>query len=196
MSAVDVKPAVTKGTAEADVPASATSVEHERPFQFSVRTLLIAVTVLSFLLAIMRWHPTFGTILAWTVLLVAAHMMATAWGTRHRRLHPDAQPGANDDSRPVSASSESIAFAPPTPLHWRTRLGWLTGGCVIVGAITGGVLGTAVLVYAYWPMLSWPALGLGVCSACILGGFLGFIASTFLGISLRAWRAAIASQRR
>jgi hypothetical protein len=169
------------------------SAHADRPFQFRVRTLLSFIAVVSVLLAILRWHPTFGAILTWTLLIVAAHVIATAWGTRHNRRY-DAKTQANilkEDQ--LAAGGYEIRFAPTTRLHHRSRLGWLTIGCVVVGASLGGTLGSWTLMTVYEARLSWPAFALGAVSASILGGLLGFLLSTFLNISLRAWREAIAA---
>jgi hypothetical protein len=59
------------------------------------------------------------------------------------------------------------------------------------GAAAGAFLGGPGLAAVY-PDAGAAAVALGVASSAVLGGFAGFLASSFLSVTLKAWREALA----
>ena len=165
----------------------------ERPFQFGLRTALLAVGACGVLFAVMSHVGlVWSTVLAWSGLLVAAHMVANAWGTRaksrRRQRHP-----ADDELPEETWTQQPIEFAPTTQLGDNRRLGMAMFILTGVGALVGLALGTLTLLTIYWDELSYLGILVGGLSAAVIGGFLGFLTSTFLGVSLRAWNEASGS---
>jgi hypothetical protein len=161
------------------------------PWQFSLRTLFLWTSALSVLFAIMaavgaRWSVLIG----WFVLLIAAHVAANAWGSRAARRRRALGPNGDSSDSPLPAVSQQPTFAPTT------RLGSVGGpgrGMVVV-TVTGALAGLAIGGFLLWPSRPLPILIGGFCigalSAAAVGGFVGYLASSFLDIALRAWAEA------
>lgn len=163
--------------------------------RFKLRTLLLAVAVLSAMLAIaVRVGPVWSLAIGWTLLLVAAHVVGNAFGTKAVENSPSRD--ELGDSSEGSTSSGPVEFAPATRLHRSTRLGWLTFLLTAVGAIIGGVIGTVGLIAAYAEQGAYVGIALGIVCAAALGGFFGFLGATSLGMTLRAWNEAAKHARR
>lgn len=151
---------------------------------------MLAVAACAVLFAIMRYVGfVWSTVLVWSVLLVLAHILGNVWGTRAkdkpREPHPD------DAQLPQEQWAERpIEFAPTTQLRGNRRLGLTMFILTAVGALVGFVLGVFALLMIYWDTLSYLSIAVGGASAAVIGGFLGFLTSTFLGVSLRAWNEA------
>ncbi len=77
----------------------------------------------------------------------------------------------------------------PSRLRERTPLGRSVTILTLAGAALGGTLSS--LAYAYWTRTTAPEMLVGSISAAILGGFFGFLASSFCKIGLRAWHQAL-----
>jgi hypothetical protein len=60
-----------------------------------------------------------------------------------------------------------------------------------IGAILGGTLGSVALVLLSLDQAGYTGVIVGTISAAAVGGFLGFLTSSFAEIALRAWREAI-----
>jgi ABC-type xylose transport system permease subunit len=183
-------------------PLNATTDESrgaaEQPWQFRVRTTLIVLAAASVLFTILRMVGIlWSVIVVWMLLLVAAHVIANAWGTRQR--------GRRASHRAVidiAASQRSIdaeikqQLAPATRLRNNTNSGWLTLACTIVGIVVGGSSGTLALVSLYYHKIDSPAVALGGMSAAVIGGFAGFLLATFTQIAAHAWHEADQHSRR
>ena len=174
-----------------------------RPFQFGLRTMLIAVAACGVLFAIMQqvglvWSVAIG----WFLMLAAAHVAANACGSRSRRAPGERSSGGgaslNDsDARPNSSgTSAELAFAPATRLRQSTRLGRAMFAVTGVGAIVGSTGGVTLLTLVNWGRIGASGIIVGGISCAILGALLGFLTSTFLGVSLRALREAAGEPRR
>jgi hypothetical protein len=84
---------------------------------------------------------------------------------------------------------------PATRLRERATLGWIMVVASGLCAVAGGVLGTAVMWFVAWGKIGYPSLIVAGLSATVIGGFVGFLASSFLQVSLRAWSEALADSR-
>lgn len=160
-----------------------------KPPQFSLRTLLIAVTLCGGLFAVMlaigaMWSAILGLFL----ILVAAHVIGNALGTTLR--------DQSDRSLPLESPPRGVA--PPSPnvepgkqLTQKIALAEITRTMTIVGFIVGALLGAAAMLVVMWEHINWGGLALGVCSAGVLGGFAGFLGSSFVTIARGALREAL-----
>ncbi|MBL8830162.1 MAG: hypothetical protein JNM18_24505 [Planctomycetaceae bacterium] len=158
--------------------------------QFRLRTLFIAVAVLSALMALaVRIGPVWSLAIFWTALLIAAHVLGNAWGSRGTAdTSARLRAGTHDDEPPQTGP---IEFAPTTRLHRSGGVGWSTIVLTALGVLAGGGAGAAVLIVMYAEQGVYIGIALGILCAAILGGFLGFLTATSLGMTLRAWREAV-----
>jgi hypothetical protein len=126
--------------------------------------------------------------LCFFLVLVVLHAAGNALGTSLRE-------GANRElaadekfPQPAAPAPELVANS-PSRLREQTPLGSLVFVLTGLGAALGGSLGS--LAYAYWTDANAAGLIVGSISAAILGGFFGFLASSFSKIIFRAWRQAL-----
>jgi hypothetical protein len=168
-----------------------------RPFQFHLRTLLAMVAMLGVLLAIMgQIGVVWSVVLVWLVLLIAAHVIGNAFGTRLKMLEHQPLREAATASLAHELSGRPPAFAPSTLLRRHTRHGLTMFLATAAGAVLGGSLGCLVLALVYVGDIGSLGLGLGTGSGAVLGGLAGFLASTFLGVFSRAFREATREPKR
>ena len=150
-----------------------------KPPQFTLRTLLVAMTALACLFAVMT---AVGSVWSLAILLllalVSAHVVGNAVGTKLRDrsarrpvFHPSAAPPRD--------------FASPKRLTEPARLHWITLVTSGGGALAGGYFGGSALANSY-PDATTAAVVLGVASTAVLGGFAGFAASSFLAVMRQA----------
>ncbi len=165
-------------------PAAATP---ERPWQFRLRTLLMAVALMSIVLAVLtRVTAAWAWGLLLGVLMIAAHVFANAWGTRQRN-----EQTGHDPERPVGLSQQSVTYAPNTQLSASSRrVSWVMILGTSLTALVCGSLGAWALASAYAATDGYAGVVVGTISAGVLGGFLGFLCSTFYDHSRRALREA------
>jgi MFS family permease len=172
-------------------PAQHRPIEAPR---FSLRTLLLVVTLLSILFAVMSaLDQIYSVILVWALLLVAAHVAANAWGTRQRRLDEAAGPADGAAAHLVQrtgAATIHAALAPATRLGERMRIDRYMIAVTCLGACAGGIAGGMILERQYWQTASLAAIVFGACSSAVLGGFFGFLVSSFLRVALKALHEA------
>jgi hypothetical protein len=151
---------------------------------------MLAVTGCCILFALMREvGPLASTGLCLFLLLVVLHVAGNALGTALRDASSQEQ-GLDRERAPLA----EMPVAPRTPiapgrLRERTSLGRAVVILTALGAILGGTLSS--LAYAYWTDVHAGGLIVGSISAAIVGGFLGFVASSFLQMVVRAWRQAL-----
>jgi hypothetical protein len=178
------------------------------PLQFSLRTLLLATAVVAVLVVVCQCvGPIWGAAIIWTLVLAAAHVAATARGTRQTRrtqldLDGATDPAATDDVMRDNASHRQYPahrrHNADTSMHAApvTRLGICYGPagrvllCVItVGSALGAIVGTVGLVFLTNAETS--GILLGVVSAAVLGGILGFACGSFVLVMSRAFHEAV-----
>lgn len=173
------------------------------PLQFSLRALLLATAAVAVLVVVcQRVGPVWGTAIIWFLVMVAAHVAANTRGTlQTRRAQQDverefAAKASNDASLQVRHSVDrrhADASAHAAPI---TRLGICHGpaGRVLLCVITlGSALGATVGAFGLMFLTSAGASGvlLGVISAAVLGGFLGFASGSFVLVTSRAFHEAV-----
>jgi hypothetical protein len=169
---------------EPEIDASATEV---RPFQFSLRTLLLFVSAVAVLMAIItRVGAVWSVAIVLGLLLVTAHISANAFGTRAVNRTTQRLARRHEDDADELCVTGPLQFAPHSRLSERRRLGWSMPLATVVGAAVGGTFGSVLLSTLYFEAGGFGAVLLGGFSATVLGGFLGFLASTFIGVTGRA----------
>lgn len=161
------------------------------PWQFRLRTMLAVVAALSGLFALMQLiGAVWSAILVWFLVLVIAHVTANFWGTR-------VAPGAGEHH------ADEPSFVPPLDgpgttsssgavrLRECLRPGWPMLAATALGAVIGGTLGSVALVLLSLDRAGYAGVIVGSVSAAAVGGFLGFLTSSFAEIALRAWKEAV-----
>ncbi len=152
-------------------------------FQFKLRTLLLAVTAIGAVLAFVQAVGALGAIAVGFVLaLVLLHVAGNAIGTR---LRDDAtrQIESQPDERPAHGTAAEAATLNAGRLGERTPLGWLIAALTLLAAGVGAYLGW--LVFRHQPTTADMIVGTG--SSTVLGGFFGFLSSSFAKTVLSAW---------
>jgi hypothetical protein len=164
--------------------------EHDsvlEPPRFTLRSLFLGVTACGCLLALMSvvgllWSAAIGLFLC----LVLAHVSGNSVGTTLR----DRASRASRKQSSERSSAVMLSIAAPQRLTQRVRLGRVarltTWGGAMAGAMLGGT-GSARL----YPEAPNSAVLLGIFSLAVLGGFVGFAASSFVSVARQAMREAL-----
>ncbi|MGD9723668.1 MAG: hypothetical protein AB7O59_20205 [Pirellulales bacterium] len=157
-----------------------------RPPRFTLRTLLVSMTALCCLFAVMAavgllWSAVLSLFLG----LVLAHVLGNSLGTRLRD-RSTRQSAAEHAAglRPSQASCKPL-IAAPQQLTERVRLTRITLLLTVGGALVGAELG-GVGVTVIHPQAAAGAMVLGIVSSGVLGGFAGFLGSSFLWVVRQA----------
>ncbi len=157
-----------------------------RPPRFTLRTMLALVTALCCLFAVMSAVGLlWSAMLALFLSLIAAHVFGNSVGTRlrdHTSHQLAERKVAGQRAVPVALN---LNVAAPRQLTQRTKLKRITALMTICGAFVGAQFGGVALA-AVHPQSSVAAVVLGVCSSAVLGGFAGFLASSFLSVIRQA----------
>jgi hypothetical protein len=134
------------------------------------------------------------------VLIVISHVVATLLGSRlrhhaeqRRRWHAN-QGGLDPDEAasrvPVRPFAE-LDLPPASPLgNQTTRLPWLWL-LMTLGAVLAAIIGAIALVGLVGDRATLAGLALGTFSAAMLGAWVVFMASGFVGILRHAWSDAV-----
>lgn len=171
------------------------------PFQFGLRAMFAGVALLSVLFTIMGIvGPVWSTFLVWFLLLAAAHVSGNVWGTRKTLRRIDHVSRHLDLCGPPCAETEAVDRPAAcarlsgsnrgTRLRESTRLGWPMIVTTAIGTMVGGALGATLLGLSLGAS-SYTGVVLGSLSSAVVGGFLGFLASSFLAVALNAWQEAV-----
>lgn len=148
---------------------------------------MLGVTGCCVLLGVMKEIgplPSVG--LCFFLVLVGLHVAGNAIGTTAR--DDTNRELAAERPQPAAPAPKHVANS-PSRLRERTPLGFMVLVLTSLGAALGGSLSS--LAYAYWTDVNIAGLIVGSISAAILGGFFGFLASSFSKIIFRAWRQAL-----
>lgn len=158
-----------------------------RAMQFSVRHLLAATAAAAIIMAVLaRLGVLPGIAATWLAVLVAGHVLATAWGTTaKRRSWPRMHERLNCD-----LAHAQVRYAPPTRLRENTRLSRVVPIACAVGALLGAAVGTLLLIRANWDRLTFSSMLVGAASCAVIGGFVSFLASSFVTVASSAARQA------
>jgi hypothetical protein len=167
--------------------------ESDRPAlpapQYGLRTLFWGVTALCVLFTTMTLlGAMWSSLLAIMLLLVGGHVAGNAIGTSLR----DHSPGSGQPREPVArAAPVAREPSPPTRLQQRQQAGWLMLLVAATCAMIGGVAGSCLVALHYGEAISAVSFAFGTLAAAVLGGMVGFIGCSFVGIAMRTWREAV-----
>jgi hypothetical protein len=160
------------------------------PPQFRLRTLMLAITLCGVLFALMATLSALASaLLLFFLSLVAAHVVGNVIGTRLR----DATSGSLADDDTPRPARLALRLPVPTVRRLRERTG-ISRTMVVtaaIGALLGGTSGGFVLAECVGERASIAGLGLGTFSSAVLGGFCGFLLSSFLSVFSRAMTEAL-----
>ncbi len=180
----------------AATPDAAPRVGHPAPFQFRLRTMFWLIVAASGLFAVMQFiGAVWSAILVWFLVLVLAHVTANFWATR---IAPGATQQGLTEQGPERCGSQhdqheraASAAVGAVRLSESTRPGWPMFVVTGAGVLVGGTLGGVSLALLSLDQAGYTGVIVGTVSAAIVGGFLGFLTSTFAQIALRAWNEAV-----
>jgi len=175
------------------------SHRHVRPWQFGIRGLLLLTLGASVVFAVMRLFGPLGQVaIGWILVMAVGHVWATVTGSHLRRKRRTSFLTRVDDSPATSARlpKEQVQIAiertrqPATRLSQQSRLGLEVRYSIYVGAVVGGIVGSALLLAAYHEQGVFVGVLIGGGSAAVIGGFFGFMASSCYIVARTAWREA------
>jgi hypothetical protein len=154
-------------------------------FQFRLRTMLLTVTLCGAACAVAQAiGPLLSVVFGLFFLLVALHVVGNAIGTKLRE-EATANAELYATERP---NFPMLIEGPPRakPLALRTPLGRWIAAATIIGLAGGGSLGETL----FFGNASPSALVVGTISSAVIGGFVAFLASSFLSVGIAAaWQA-------
>lgn len=167
------------------------SGEPPRPWQYSLRTLLLVVTGFAILCG---WLTTVPTPWNWGgvffFLLIAGHVIGNSLGTSLRNdgdqeveKHRHSGETEDDSERAILSRNmfanivldrQSGRLREKAPLHWS----YFVVTAVFAGL--GGLFG--IVAFSHWigPSATTSGVLVAAGASAVLGGFFGFLASTFL----------------
>ncbi len=156
------------------------------PWQFSLSGMFAGVTAICVLFALMGTVGAAGGVfIALLVVLILAHVIGNAVGTR---LRDDADRQIRKELERRQETSRLSAIPPPTnatapvKLHENTRVGPEMIAVGIVGATAGGLFGLCSL----WHVATGLGVTIGATSTAIIAGLFSFAAASFIQM---IWRA-------
>jgi len=170
------------------------------PPRFRLSTLLWLIAFLGAVFAMMGMVGPYGVFaLTLLVLSVFAHVAGNAIGTSliengDRPLSSDGKPIPIDPSR-FRKPSES-EYAPINLLGRQVSLGLIVFIITTSGVIIGAVGGGSFLTIVNWQRVTLPAMLFAVLFSSILGGFVGFVTSSFVKVLVAAQLEALNHSRR
>lgn len=162
-------------------------------FQFGLRTLLIAAGGCCVLLAfVTRFGFVSTATLVWFLLLVTAHVVGNAWGTRSTRWPRWVDPAESSETSARETLAPDWTHLPPATLlrlkaclsptlRYATLTGAAVGATAGVLSLKLGILGESGI---------WGVLVGGVSSA-IVAGFLVFLCASWTEVASMALREAL-----
>lgn len=152
--------------------------------QFGTRELLAFIAFVAItIVALQVLDPLVSAGLILLGLCIFAHVAGNAVGMRLR----DAGPSPESQT---SSALQASDYAPATRLSLHQRLGRMTITFTALGSIFGAIGGGTLLAVLNWENITIANMSLAIISCAILGGFLGFVMSSFLQVFLQAWAEA------
>lgn len=155
------------------------------PPRFSLATMLGVVGTLCLVMASYTWFGASGAALfGLFTLAVLAHVIGNWLGTQLRDLGdqtPRLEPaeGLPAQKRPELAQVEHH-YAPSTSLRDPWRVSRKTKITVVVGSLSCGIGGSAILALLHWRETSWISLVLAAIALAVLGAMASFFGLCFV----------------
>jgi len=191
----------------ASKPPTCTQLEEQPLLHFGLRQLFWFVAVVSVLLAGMSARGGMTALaLLLAALIVALHVASTMIGGRlraqadERIARETGQVFSEHIHRSAAEGVEGhphVELAPRSPWHGRgvTPLPWLRP-IIVAGVLIGGLGGAFFLTLTIGHRTSPAGIAVGAISLAVLGGWLGFLGSSFYGIARHGLREALAEQQK
>jgi hypothetical protein len=178
------------------VPPSSDLRPALKPPQFSLRSLLLLVTICAVVFSLVNVLPPMAIAgLVFLIVSVFAHIAGNAIGTRLRENGSQPVDAGDTPTREVQDKGPAPRCAPQTRLSQRQSLGWpafaATGAGLLFGGSGGGIW-TFRIGGADVAELS---IIVAIVSFAVLGGFAAFLAFSFAQVGLSALRQALGSSR-
>ena len=158
-----------------------------RPLQFSLRTLLVVISLASAMFALVSVVPPVWSFMAlWVALLIVAHVAANAWGKRTFEpgaTRPDDAPrrhAARTYPATAAATSEASRLRRQATLE-RSRY-----VATFVTAGIGGLIGCVVLALIHLHQASIAACAVWTGASAVISGIAGFVGSGFWQVVRRS----------
>ena len=169
--------------------------------QFGTRSLLVFTAVASLLFALANW---LGAVVAITiglaVLLVGAHVVGNRLGKRI--FHPSIRTAEVDNQAPVQSPPDAALrrcreqqLASAQQLR-QAGIGWPRVAVTVLGSLLAAGATIIVLWRGRWTPTTGNTIVICAVSAAVLGGFLGFMLSSFAETFFAYWRLSTAELRR
>jgi len=171
-----------------------------RPPRFHLSTLLWLVAFLCAVFTMMGMVGPYGVFaLILLVLSVFAHVAGNAIGTRLREngdfpISSDGKPIPMDPNR--FRKPHEPEYAPITLLGRQVSLGLIVFVITISGVVVGAVGGGSFLTIVNWQRVTVPAMLFAALFSSILGGFAGFVTSSFVKVLVGAQLEALKHAKR
>jgi fatty acid desaturase len=166
-----------------------------RPPQFGLRTLFAAMAGLCILFSLMAAiGAMWSLVLVFFLCLAIGHVAGNAIGTT---LRDRASEGARREP-PEHASREAnrqARLSTRQRLRQNTRLPRAATIVTLVGSALGALVGGAALAIANWQQITPGAVALAIGSSAVLGGFAGFLLSSFFSVFGPALREAVDGEK-
>ena len=169
-------------------------------FRFHLRHLLLGVTLFCIFCAMLvLTDGPWPLVITSAVLLVGAHVMGTAIGTRLRNTSGDvsrwlvSQPeGHLERPRVTGRSVEEVrdVLPPSSPLATKQPVARWTRWFIVAGISLGLIGGAVAIGLSIGGRISWAGWLVGTISCGILGAWVAFLGSTFGAIARHAWKDA------
>ena len=176
-------------------------------FRFGLRQLLLFFAAASVLFAALASsHGLTAIMLLLATLVVAAHVFATALGSRLRKQADREQVFEAGERLPIASIASvsermsrvaAVRSQPRSPWHTRgaTTLPWLRR-FVIAAIAMGGITGAAYLAATIGYRTSPAGVLVGGLSAAVLCGWFTFLCGSFCGVFQHGFREALAEQQK
>lgn len=169
-----------------------TAAGHGRPPQFSLRTLLVVISLASALFAVLSVVPPVWSFVAlWVALLVIAHVAANAWGKRTFEpgaARPD-EPPRHAPPRHAPWPTHRASLAATSEAHRLRRQATLERSRYVATFVTagiGGLVGCVVLALIHMHQASVAACAVWTGASAVISGIAGFVASGFWQVVRRS----------
>ncbi|HVW38418.1 MAG TPA: hypothetical protein VHB99_13975 [Pirellulales bacterium] len=136
--------------------------------------------------------PMWSTILVWFLVLAVAHVAGNCWGSRGWGA-AESTLGEEAES-PASARDKTRGPLPDmsaTQLCEAAKLGWTMPIAAAGSALLGGATGVGFLLWLGFEQVGYAGIAVGGCSAAVVGGLAGFLASSFVSVARGAWQEAV-----
>ena len=163
------------------------------PPRFRLSTLFGVMTGISLVLATYTGFGGFAaSMVGLLILAIFAHVAGNWLGTQLRELGDQSRGAGQGRLSPHRHERvvQSHEFAAATQLGDQQPISWWVKLTVMVGAIGGGLMGGALLIFWNAEKLNFLGLLFGSIAFAVLGAIWSFALGAFIHVGWNAWRQA------